>query len=809
MRMRQSSLRPHTKSTKKHSVRSICGLLALLLVITAVAPALHFTASAAAPSAATEPRLTTPLVGIDVSSWNREIDWAAVKDAGVDFAIVRMYHHIANTPNYELDEYFERNVSEAQKYGIELGVYFFSYAQNLAAITTEANMVVNELKKYPGVFTFPIIFDAETGDTTDDPDVEGNDVYDIASFAGDACKTFCDIVAANGYYPMVYSFTWYFKNTIGLANVKDYDLWLASWPRASDGTTQIYKDTTPAQAGNVDHSKRDSLSPYDGNVTMWQYTGAGSCPGINYGDGGSANVDLNVCYVDYPSIIKKGGYNGFSGMNATVVTTDGKTSGYAGGSKLPNSNNNFQNVNVLVEGLRENTNNYKGLENYGTNKDKIIINGRTLAKWESRSGSPIINNIWVYTAGDGKAYLGIDIADTSRLRMKGRDGTGEEIESIVIKRGFEIVSTTSDLWTSGEISTDSSVIGSVVGVFKENVILTPADNVYFNVTTGGSNSLGLDGLTFQTVRPQLVKVTTALNVRSGPGTSYSHLGAAAVGETYEYLDEVRNSKWMMVDYNGKVGWIPTDNGSVVNVPRYVYLVKDSQIRSGPDTSYASLGVAYAGSSFEYLEETQNTKWLKVNYNGQTAFISNVNGEIRQTNRVQVTAENRDWQEVLTANVSTVNGAQIRTTGVQGLRFISSIEKSADFDRVLEYGTVLIPSADITDISQLTIGAILNGHAVAKVPANVIYNETNDAVTFTAVITNISDKNLSREYTARAYAIFDDGSVVYADTGASRSVYGVAKAGLEAGKESEAVLSIFQSIINTVERYGDNDYPWPW
>ena len=150
-------------------------------------------------------------------------------------------------------------------------------------------------------------------------------------------------------------------------------------------------------------------------------------------------------------------------------------------------------------------------------------------------------------------------------------------------------------------------------------------------------------------------------------------------------------------------------------------------------------------------------------------------------------------------VSTVNGAQIRTSGAQGLRFISSIDKtSLDFDRVVEYGTILIPSADITDISELQIGATLNGHAVAKVKANYIYDETDDAVTFTAVITNVAAKNYAREYTARAYAIMDDGSVVYADTGASRSIYAVAKRGLENENESDANKEIFQSIVDTVE-----------
>ena len=286
-------------------------LLSMILsvcALPAVSAASIDSASLQAPNA-TE-RLSVPMVGIDVSSWNQEIDWAKVKDAGVEFAIVRVFHHLKNTPNYELDEQFERNVREAQKYGIQLGAYFFSYAQTLDAVKGEAEMVVNELNKYPGVFSFPIVFDAEDGDTTDDPNVSGNDIYDIGSFAGSACKTFCDILDANGYYPMVYSYAWYYEAKIGMENVQDYDLWLASYPRSGD--KQIYAGTGPADAGSIDHSKREKLSLCDDNVTIWQYTGAGKIDGIYYGDGG-AIVDLNVSYVDYPSIIKNGGYNGYTG----------------------------------------------------------------------------------------------------------------------------------------------------------------------------------------------------------------------------------------------------------------------------------------------------------------------------------------------------------------------------------------------------------------------------------------------------------------------------------------------------------------
>jgi len=60
-----------------------------------------------------------------------------------------VFHYLKNTPNHELDKYFERNASETQKYVIELGAYFFSYAQTLNSIEGEAEMLVN---KYPGVF---------------------------------------------------------------------------------------------------------------------------------------------------------------------------------------------------------------------------------------------------------------------------------------------------------------------------------------------------------------------------------------------------------------------------------------------------------------------------------------------------------------------------------------------------------------------------------------------------------------------------------------------------------------------------------
>ena len=152
-------------------------------------------------------------------------------------------------------------------------------------------------------------------------------------------------------------------------------------------------------------------------------------------------------------------------------------------------------------------------------------------------------------------------------------------------------------------------------------------------------------------------------------------------------------------------------------------------------------------------------------------------------------------------LSMMNGAQIRTKGTQGLRFISTIQKGSKYSRVVEYGTLLIPTSDLTDISELVIDATLTGHKVAKVPAKYLYAETDRSVTFTAVITNIAEKNYAREYTARAYAILDDGSVIYADTGVSRSIYAVAKMGLGNMAESEENREVFQRIVDSVEQNG--------
>jgi len=128
---------------------------------------------------------------------------------------------------------------------------------------------------------------------------------------------------------------------------------------------------------------------------------------------------------------------------------------------------------------------------------------------------------------------------------------------------------------------------------------------------------------------------------------------------------------------------------------------------------------------------------------------------------------------------TIEGAQVRTKGNQGLRFISTIHKSefnVDSSEIKEFGTVLLPKRlfdEGKDGSDLVIGY----KSAVTVPAKNRYVDNSDYVSFTAVLTGLNPANYKMVVVARAYAILNDGTVIYGDTWTERSIYDVAANGL--------------------------------
>ncbi|MBR0302602.1 MAG: SH3 domain-containing protein [Clostridia bacterium] len=214
--------------------------------------------------------------GIDVSKWQGTIDWAKVKAAGVKFVIIR----IGTT--YGKDGYFETNYTGAKAQGLDVGVYFYGYGTTESSIKSDANKVVGWLNGR--TLEYPVYYDLE-----DNSLVSGYTNTDRTNF----CIWFNTVIENNGYMAGVYTGYYWLNNYVNASTLRArYPIWMARY--LNSGT--------------------DSQD-YSNICGMWQYSSKGSCNGI------SGNLDMNVCYVDYPTYIKTNGLNHYS---PTAPTTPQK-----------------------------------------------------------------------------------------------------------------------------------------------------------------------------------------------------------------------------------------------------------------------------------------------------------------------------------------------------------------------------------------------------------------------------------------------------------------------------------------------------
>lgn len=211
--------------------------------------------------------------GIDVSEHNGTIDWQSVKDAGIDFAILRV-GFAGDTSGGRLDNYFRRNVSECERLGIPYGVYLYSYARNEDEAQAEARLMLSALKGHSPAL--PVYYDLEERKTNADGSpmwTPFNDPSKLASIA----KTFCGQIAAVGYKPGIYANVNWFKNylTDPCFLSSGWSIWTAQYWYG--GRYDECLGLTP-----------DAPAKYD----CWQYSARGSVPGV------SGDVDVNYWFGD-------------------------------------------------------------------------------------------------------------------------------------------------------------------------------------------------------------------------------------------------------------------------------------------------------------------------------------------------------------------------------------------------------------------------------------------------------------------------------------------------------------------------------
>ena len=201
------------------------------------------------------------LRGIDVSAWQRKIDWKKVADYGMDFAMIR----ITEAGNV-IDGYFEANYKGATENKIPVGVYKYSYAMTITEIQSEARKVVSILNGRK--LQYPVWLDLEYHNQRT---LGAESIHKLAD-------AFRKIVEAAGYKFGIYCNVDWYINMI-CSHLKKYDFWIARYPASDNGTVV------------------ERLRPDFG--VGWQYSSKAVIPGI------STKVDRSVFYKDYAAETKK------------------------------------------------------------------------------------------------------------------------------------------------------------------------------------------------------------------------------------------------------------------------------------------------------------------------------------------------------------------------------------------------------------------------------------------------------------------------------------------------------------------------
>ncbi len=192
-------------------------------------------------------------LGIDVSKWQGDIDFQAVKDAGCSFVIMRIGSYYGEN---DMDAYYKPNIEGAKAAGLDVGVYFYTTANSEESVRSNAEWIAEQLGGEE--LDFPIAFDWESFSTFQE---YGMSIHDLNSYF----ELFSEEMKKYGYDSMLYSSKNFLNNFWSVQN--DYPVWLAHYTDETD---------------------------YTGDYSIWQMSCFGRIPGI------AGDVDFNILYTDMP-----------------------------------------------------------------------------------------------------------------------------------------------------------------------------------------------------------------------------------------------------------------------------------------------------------------------------------------------------------------------------------------------------------------------------------------------------------------------------------------------------------------------------
>ena len=203
-------------------------------------------------------------IGVDVSTHNGDINWKKVKEAGMDFAIIRLvYRGYGEKGTLKEDERGVKNLLEAKKAGLKVGAYIFSQAVNESETIEEAEFAIKLLNDNGIVLDLPLVYDPETikGAVARTDNVTGE------TFTKNAIA-FSEHVKKKNLTPAIYANMIWQDFYLDMGLLREYDFWYADYFECP-------------------------WTPY--KYRFWQFSERGKVPGITDKGG---YVDLNIMLLD-------------------------------------------------------------------------------------------------------------------------------------------------------------------------------------------------------------------------------------------------------------------------------------------------------------------------------------------------------------------------------------------------------------------------------------------------------------------------------------------------------------------------------
>ena len=189
--------------------------------------------------------------GVDLSYCQEGISFSALKQAGVRFAVIRA--GFSTKKDVTMDKF----VADCNKYGVDYGFYWYSYAMNVEQAQTEAEKCIEVIKNLSP--TYPVFFDME-----EKKQISGLNTDTRTRMA----LAFCEKIRQAGFKPGVYANPSFMENYYDKSRiVGKYDIWLAHWTNSPERPSR-----------------------YDYGQTMWQW-------GLDRI--GGYDVDGDICFTDY------------------------------------------------------------------------------------------------------------------------------------------------------------------------------------------------------------------------------------------------------------------------------------------------------------------------------------------------------------------------------------------------------------------------------------------------------------------------------------------------------------------------------